>query len=66
MPKHTLKLEYNDGEKLPKPISWCGKEMNSFDWCFQDAQHLALSSQGSIVPCKNCIRAIIKELQKEL
>ena len=66
MIKHVIKYEYDDGEKLKKPILWCGREATGMDFYFQDAQHVALAVCGSIQPCKNCIKAIIKELQKEL
>ena len=45
---------------------WCGRVGDNNEWCFHDAQHLALSAGGSIQPCKNCVKAIIKELNKEL
>jgi len=66
MSTHVIKYEYEDGEKLKKPILWCGKEGKSMTFYFIDAQHVALAVGGSIQPCKNCIKAIIKELQKEL
>lgn len=64
MIRHTIKETHNDGVKLKTPISWCGKKIR--DWAFSDAQHLALSVNGSIKPCKRCIKAIIRELNKEL
>ena len=66
MKRHVIKYEYDDGKKLAKPTLWCGKESSGFDWTFQDAQHVALTSGGSVAPCKNCVKAIIKELQKEV
>ncbi len=66
MAKHTVKFEYDNGEKLEFPVLWCGISNNGGRWNFQDAQHLALSAGGSIQPCKNCIKAIIKELEREL
>ncbi len=66
MTKHVIKYEYEDGEKLKTPILWCGSEAKSSERYFQDAQHVALAVGGSIEPCKKCIRAIIKELSKEL
>lgn len=63
---HVIKFEYDDGEKLNTPVTWCGNAPKQFDWLFQDAQHVSLSVGGSIQPCKNCIRAIIKQLEKEL
>ena len=66
MSSHVIKYEYWDGKKLIKPIIWCGRESHGMDWMFKDAQHVALATGGSIQPCKNCIKAIIKELSKEL
>ena len=66
MSRHVIKFEYDDGKKLSVPILWCGRKSNGCDWYFQDAQHVALAVGGSIQPCKNCIKAIIKELEKEL
>ena len=66
MKAHVIKYEYNNGEKLPTPELWCGKEPAIAGFLFQDAQHIALASGGSIAPCKNCIKAIIKALSKEL
>ena len=66
MPRHTIKFEYENGVKLDKPILWCKKEFNHHQAYFQDAQYLALSVGGSIQPCKNCIKAIIKQLSEEL
>ena len=66
MSRHVIKYEYRDGEKLGRPVFWCGREMEYKQFAFTDAQHLALSVGGSVQPCKNCIKAIIKELEKEL
>lgn len=66
MKRHVIKLEYEDGKKLQSPIVWCGREVGFSAWLFQDAQHVALSVGGSVAPCKNCIKAIISELSKEL
>lgn len=64
--KHAVKLTHINGDELAKPVYWCGRFAKRFDWYFSDAQHLALSVGGSQQPCKNCIKAIIKELKKEL
>lgn len=66
MSKHVIKYEYDDGAELKKPILWCSREATGMAFYFKDAQHVALAAGGSIQPCKNCIKAIIKELQKEL
>lgn len=67
MSKHVVKFEYEDGKKLHsyELKMWCGR-VGSNEFHFLDAQHVALSVGGSIQPCKNCIKAIIKELSKEL
>lgn len=64
MSRHVIKYEYDDGKKLQRPTAWCGAD--GVGWMFQDAQHVALSAGGTIQPCKRCIKAIIKELEKEL
>jgi hypothetical protein len=67
MKRHVIKHEYNNGEKLLSPELWCGKTSEPNQWMFQDAQHAALAAgKSSIAPCKNCIKAIIKQLQAEL
>ena len=66
MSKHVIKFEYDDGEKLEHPTLWCGRKSTGFEFEFKDAQHVALAVGGSIQPCKNCIKAIIKKLEKEL
>jgi hypothetical protein len=65
MSKHIIKYTHDDGKELLKPTLWCGRE-NKLGWLFQDAQHAALAVGGSVAPCKNCIKAIVKELSKEL
>ncbi len=47
-------------------VTYCGAKVTSFDWYFVDASHVIHSVGGSIPPCKKCIKAIIKELKKEL
>lgn len=66
MSTHVIKFTHDDGYELLFPILWCGREINYNVFQFQDAQHVALSVGGSIAPCKNCIKAIIKTLSKEL
>ncbi|MFT6988174.1 MAG: hypothetical protein ACJASL_000134 [Paraglaciecola sp.] len=66
MSRHVIKFEYDNGVKLDRPTLWCKKDYNPHQFVFNDAQHVALSVGGSIQPCKNCIKAIIKELSKEL
>ena len=67
MTSHVIKYTHDDGEKLRAPLLWCGRKLNgTFEWAFQDAQHVALAVGGRIAPCKNCIKAIIKQLSEEL
>ena len=65
MARHVIKYEYKDGEKLVEHVTWCGRA-SSDKRVFQDAQHVALAVGGSVQPCKNCIKAIIKQLSEEL
>lgn len=68
MSKHIIKYDYREGVKLAKYEiqTWCGAQLETFDWTFMDAQHALLSiEQGSlIVPCKNCLAVIIKTAQE--
>lgn len=64
--RHVIKYTHKDGVKLDTPNAWCGKKVNAFDFVFNDAQHVALAVGGSVAPCKNCIKAIIKQLSEEL
>lgn len=66
MGNHVIKYTYDNGKKLDTPTLWCGANDRGF---FQDAQHAALAALaagGSIQTCRLCIKAIIKELEKEL
>ena len=65
MNKHTVRHDHKDGVAI-QPIFWCGRKASGFEWYFQDTHHLALSIGGSQQPCKLCIKAIIKELNREL
>lgn len=64
MSNHIIKYDYKDGVKLSKrdTETWCGAQLETFDWTFMDAQHALLSiEQGSLVePCDKCLAAIIK------
>jgi hypothetical protein len=64
--RHVIKLEYDDGVKLPQPVAWCGRKIHSMEWRFVDAHHVAMAAGGSQQPCKRCVRAIIKTLEVEL
>lgn len=67
MAKHVIKYTHWDGKKLQAPLLWCGRVSGgNLEWSFLDAQHVALAVGGSIQPCKNCIKAIIKQLSEEL
>lgn len=65
--RHVIKYTHHDGEELPKPKYWCGREaLMKDEWAFQGAQHVAVAAGGSIAPCKNCVKSIIKHLEIEL
>lgn len=66
MSKHVIKYDYKDGQKLALPELWCSAPAKYSTCYFLDAGHLSLSIGGSAQPCKNCLKAIIKELSKEL
>lgn len=66
MTKHVIKFDYEDGERLRNPKLWCGRKSNNYEWYFENAQHVALYAGGSVPPCKNCIKAIIKQLEIEI
>ncbi|MDF3570895.1 hypothetical protein [Enterobacter cloacae] len=70
MSKHIIKYDHRDGVKLAKheTETWCGHKPQFSDWLFQDAQHALLSiEQGSLlVPCKKCLKAIVKVAQQEV
>jgi hypothetical protein len=63
---HTVKQTHSDGKEMADVVYWCGRLGSRYDWRFADAQHVALSAGGSQQPCKNCIKAIIKQLEIEL
>ena len=62
MKRHVIKFEYEDGNKV---VLWCGRGHDG-GWAFKDAGHVAIAVGGSVAPCKNCIKSIIKELEKEI
>jgi hypothetical protein len=66
MSRHVIKYEYIDGVKISNPYLWCNAAPKYNEFYFKDAQHVALAVGGSVQPCKNCIKAIIKQLSKEL
>ena len=70
MGKHIVKYDYRDGVKLAKHEgeTWCGHQPQSADWLFQDAQHALLSIEqcSSVEPCKECLKAIVRVVQKEV
>lgn len=63
---HIVKYRHKDGVKLHIPTLWCNSDYDGCSFVFMDAQHVALAVGGSTQPCKNCIKAIIKELKKGL
>jgi hypothetical protein len=66
MATHVIKYEYKNGKSLKTPEVWCGRKLTPCSTTFQNAQHAALAVGGSMQPCKNCIKAIIKQLGEEL
>jgi hypothetical protein len=46
-----------------KDTTWCGLNTTPLIWYFQDLDHAAYSqAQGSIEPCRHCVRRAIKAL----
>jgi len=67
MIRHVFKYNYGDDNKLGMAVMWCGRKSSGKEFKFQDAQHVALAAGvTSITPCKSCINAIIRALEKEL
>ena len=64
MTNHVIKYDHIEGVKLKKPVVWCLSE-HDHGWLFKNAQHVALAVGGSVSPCKACVKAIIKQLEKE-
>lgn len=70
-PRHVVKYTYDNGVKLPlhKQVLWCSadpKDSQNY-YRFQDAQHLAICSEITVMlPCKDCVKAIINALEKGL
>jgi len=60
--------------RTDKPIdeayypSWCGRKLAHHNWVFQDAEHamLHLAQGPDISPCRACLSAIKKLIEKEL
>lgn len=64
--RHVIKYSHSNGRELAVPILWCGTKGKQMEWYFLDAQHAILSVEGSIAPCKKCLKAIRKQLEKGL
>ena len=47
-------------------ISWCGRRIEPFEWTFTDIDHAiySLMAEDRLIPCLDCVRAIIAELGK--
>lgn len=64
MTNHIIKYDHKDDVKLSKreTETWCGSQLETFDWYFVDAHHalLAVDKNSSVSPCKKCLAAIIK------
>lgn len=65
MVAHAVKYDHDNGEPIT-PVFWCGRTRKAYEWYFSDIGHMALSVGGSQQPCKDCIKAVIAELKKEL
>lgn len=60
--------------RTDKPIdqsyypSWCGRRLAMNIWVFQDAEHalLHLAQGADITPCRACLLALKKLIEKEL
>ncbi len=46
--------------------TWCGKEISSFEWVFQDSTHALLNAEqgGYLLMCPDCSRAIADTIEK--
>ncbi len=64
--KCTVKIKAAGSPQVLKSKSWCGRDLDFYEWAFEDAQHLALVGGGSVETCKDCVKSIINELSKEL
>lgn len=54
------------GPKI-ESVSWCGRKIEAWEWTFNDASHAALAAPANNkVPCKECVKAIIKSLKGEV
>lgn len=58
MSKHVIKHTHKDGEELRTPTLWCGRKYYNYNPAFLGVEHVALAAEGSVQPCKNCIKAI--------
>jgi hypothetical protein len=64
-PEYIKCIQHTHAEK--QKTSWCGKQLSSFDWVFQDIDHATYNvmSGGRQVPCPECINAIIGILKDD-
>ena len=58
-------IQHTHAEK--QKTSWCGKQLFSFDWVFQDIDHATYNvmSGGRQVPCPECVNAIFGILKND-
>jgi hypothetical protein len=47
--------------------AWCGREILTFDWVFQDIDHAAYATMSGArqVPCPDCVNEVVKALKDE-
>lgn len=61
--RHVIKFDHQNGRELPKHevVTWCGAQLQPFDWAFVDAQHalLCIEKNHWQIPCKDCLAAMI-------
>jgi hypothetical protein len=51
----------------PVVTSWCGQQLSNFDMPFQSIDHAAftIESEGRLIPCEDCAKAIIAIFSRE-
>jgi hypothetical protein len=64
-PEYIRCIQHTHAEK--QKTSWCGEQLSSFDWVFQDIDHATYNvmSGGRQVPCPECLNAIFEVLKND-
>ena len=64
-PEYIRCIQHTHAEK--QKTSWCGKQLFSYDWVFQDIDHATytMMNGGRLVPCPDCVNAIINVLKND-